>query len=156
VDFTQCIGHELNPGPWFLVSQERITAFAECTEDRQFIHVDPIRAAHSPFEGKIAHGFLTLSLLAPMCSEGFSALKRGGIGLNYGLEKVRFLMPVRARIRIRAHMKILEVREKKPGSAVVRFGVLVEIEHESKPVLIAEWLVMWLPAESAGRPPVPR
>ena len=156
MDLTQCIGHELNPGPWFLVSQERITAFADCTEDKQFIHVDPIRAAHSPFEGTIAHGFLALSLLAPMCSEGFSALKQGGIGLNYGLEKVRFLMPMRAGKRIRAHMKILEVREKKPGSVVVRFGVLVEIEHESKPALIAEWLVMWLPAESAGRPPVPR
>ena len=150
MELKQYIGRELNAGAWFLISQERISAFAECTEDRNFIHVDPARAELSPFKGTIAHGFLTLSMLASMCLPSVSELRQGRISVNYGFEKVRFLNPVHAGKRIRAHVRVLEIRDKEAGSSVVRLGVSVEIENESRPALVADWLVMWLPEDAPG------
>ena len=111
------IDHELAPGTWLVVSQDRINSFAACTEDWQFIYVDPERAARSSLGGTVAHGFLTLSMLGAMCQETFSRLKQHAIGLdavglNYGIDKVRFLRPIRAGRRIRAHTKLLNVRKK--------------------------------------------
>jgi acyl dehydratase len=148
------IGHELALGAWFVVSQDRINSFAACTEDWQFIHVDSERAARSSLGGTIAHGFLTLSMLGAMCQETFSRLKQhviglDAVGLNYGIDKVRFLRPVHAGKRIRAHTKLLDLREKATGRMVVSFGVAVEIEGEEKPALVAEWLVMWIWEASA-------
>lgn len=138
------IGHEFTPSRWIEIDQDRINAFAECTEDRQFIHVDPSQAAKTPLGGTIAHGFLVLSLLAPLCVESTVVPEGCTMGLNYGFGKVRFLTPVRSGKRIRALVKVLDINDKEPGRLVVHHGVTVEIEGETKPALVAEWLIAWM------------
>ena len=128
-------------GAWFEIDQDRIAAFAEATEDRQWIHLDRDRAASGPFGGTIAHGFLTLSLM-PMLGASTDGPKVGGVkmGVNYGCNKVRFLSPVRSGKRVRSHVKLLELEEKRPGQWQQTNEVTVEIEGEEKPALIAEWI----------------
>ena len=135
------IGQEVGVSDWILIDQARIDAFAACTEDDQFIHIDPIRAADTPFGGTIAHGFLTLSLI-PMLGASTDGPKVGGVkmGVNYGGNKVRFLAPVRSGKRVRSHVKLLELEEKRPGQWQQTNEVTVEIEGEEKPALIAEWI----------------
>jgi acyl dehydratase len=134
------IGSETGVSEWILVDQERIDSFAEVTEDRQFIHVDPQAAARTPFGGTIAHGFLSLSLLSRMAED---ALLRPGeikMGVNYGFERVRFLSPVRAGKRVRGRFRLLRFEEQRPGQWQFAHEVTVEIEGEEKPALIAEWI----------------
>ncbi|WP_315760881.1 MaoC family dehydratase [Sphingomonas sp. Y38-1Y] len=126
---------------WVTVGQSMIDAFAEATGDRQYIHVDTVRAAATPFGGTIAHGFLTLSLM-PMLSQRTEGLAIEGVamGVNYGGNRVRFLTPVRSGSRVRGHFKLLELTEKRPGQWQQTTEFTVEIEGEDKPALIAEWI----------------
>ena len=136
------IGEELAVSDWLELDQARIDAFAACTEDFQWIHVDRERAAAGPFGGTIAHGFLTLSLLPRLTSGVWAA----GMGLeamlNYGLDRVRFLTPVRAGARLRNRLRLVSVEPKGPGRTLIAFENTVEIEGEPKPALIANTLVM--------------
>ena len=119
-----------------------IDAFAEATGDHQFIHVDPERAAATPFGGTIAHGFLTLSLMPLLHSKVTDAPELAGalMGVNYGGNKVRFLTPVRSGSRVRGRFKLLSFEQKKPGQFQQTTEFTVEIEGASKPALIAEWI----------------
>jgi len=134
------IGEEIGVSEWFEVTQERIDAFAEATEDRQFIHTDPEAAARTQFGGTIAHGFLTLSLLSRLASEVMLIPDGARMVINYGLEHVRFLSPVRSGRRIRARFALDSVDEKAAGQLLMRHQVTVEIEGEERPALVAEWL----------------
>jgi acyl dehydratase len=134
------IGSEIGVSDWIPVDQARIDAFADVTEDHQFIHIDPAAAAKTPFGGTIAHGFLTLSLLSRMAADAM--LRPDGIkmGVNYGFEKVRFLAPVRSGKRVRGRFTLLSFEEKRPGQWQFVHQVAVEIEGEDKPALIADWI----------------
>ena len=134
------IGHICEPTDWFEVTQEQVNVFADCTLDHQFIHIDPEAAAKSPFGGTIAHGFLTLSMLAYF-SESFSLSIEGGyMGVNKGFDKVRFVAPVPVGSRIRCHTTVAEINEKKPGQYDFEMEISIEIEGGDKPALVAEWL----------------
>jgi len=134
------IGEEVGVSSWILVDQPRIDAFADATEDRQFIHVDPESAARTPFGGTIAHGFLSLSLLSRMGAEAMLLPDSLKMAINYGLDRVRFLAPVRAGSRVRGRFRLDSVEEKARGQVLMRHTVTVEIEGEDKPALTAEWL----------------
>ena len=137
------IGKEVGLTDWFEVDQERINNFAEATGDFQYIHVDEERAAETPFCATIAHGFLTLSLLSKLSSmSGGIKLENSVMGINYGLNKVRFLNPVKVNSKIRARFELISAEEKKPNHYLLKHNVTVEIEGEEKPALIAEWLGM--------------
>jgi len=136
------VGTKLAPGEWVTVDQDRINVFADCTEDHQFIHIDEVAAAQTPFGGTIAHGFLTLSLLTKMSEGSGIALKGIVMGLNYGCDKVRFLNPVRAGKRVRAHSEIMSVDQKDANRFLIKSAVTVEIEGEETPAVYAEWLSM--------------
>lgn len=141
-DVQTLIGTDLGASEWVVVDQQRINAFADVTGDHQFIHVDPVAAANTPFGGTIAHGFLTLSLIASMMPEGAIVLKGIKMGVNYGFEKVRFLQPVPSGVRIRAHHRLKNFEDKGGGRYLVTTEVTVEIEGQDKPALIADWLGM--------------
>jgi acyl dehydratase len=141
-DIRSRVGEEVGCSSWLTVDQERIHAFAEATEDRQFIHVDPSAAAATPFGGTIAHGFLTLSLLSRMGAEAMLVPVGVRMGVNYGLESVRFLAPVRSGKRVRGRFTLDSLDEKAPGRVLMRHRVSVEIEGEEKPALTALWLTM--------------
>ncbi|GAB3285770.1 MaoC family dehydratase [Parahaliea aestuarii] len=135
-------GRKFEPGPWVTLEQERINQFADCTEDHQFIHIDQEKAAKTPFGGTIAHGFLTLSMLVKMCEEATVVPDNIVMGINYGFNKVRFLAPVRAGKRVRAHCEIANVEAKDGNRFLITQSVSVEIEGEETPALVAEWLSM--------------
>lgn len=135
-------GVKFPPGPWVTIDQARINAFADCTEDHQFIHIDEERAAQTPFGGTIAHGFLTLSMLVKMSEEEGVFPENMLMGINYGFDKVRFLAPVRAGKRVRVHSEILDVTQKDDNRFLIKSSVTVEIEGEDTPALAAEWLSM--------------
>ncbi|MEH6635412.1 MAG: MaoC family dehydratase [Halioglobus sp.] len=136
------VGTKYEPSEWIEVTQERINTFADCTEDHQFIHIDAEAAAKTPFGGTIAHGFLTLSLLAKM-AEGNGVIPENTVmGINYGFDKVRFLTPVRSGKRVRAHLEVISVDEKPGNRFLIKQAVSVEIEGEETPALVAEWLSM--------------
>lgn len=134
------IGEEIGISSWILVDQARINAFAEATDDHQFIHTDPAAAAATPFGGTIAHGFLTLSLLSRMGAEAMLLPDTMKMAINYGLENVRFLAPVRSGKRVRGRFTLDSLDEKGPGKVLMRHRVTVEIEGEDKPALTALWL----------------
>ena len=134
------VGQEVGTSSWLLVDQSRIEAFADATEDRQFIHTDPKAAAQTPFGGTIAHGFLSLSMLSRMAAEAMLFPDSVRMALNYGLDRVRFITPVRSGKRIRGRFRLDSVEEKAPGQLLFRHTVTVEIEGEEKPALTAEWL----------------
>jgi acyl dehydratase len=136
------VGTEIGVSDWILVDQARILAFAEATEDRQFIHVDPEAAAKTPFGGTIAHGFLTLSLLSRMAADVMLRPDGVKMGVNYGLDRVRFLAPVRSGRRVRGRFTLTSVEEKRPGQYQFLHAVTVEIEGEEKPALLADWIGM--------------
>ena len=125
--------------PWLEVSQQRIDTFAKAIEDFQWIHVDPARAKRSPFGGTIAHGFLTLSLLSHLSEMTFSFSDRK-MGVNYGLNRVRFTSPVPSGSRVRARFTLQKFEKLAEGGVQVTWNVVVEREGADKPVLIAEWL----------------
>ncbi len=135
-------GTRLEPSDWIEIGQDRIDTFADCTEDHQFIHVDQEKAAQTPFGGTIAHGFLTLSLLSRMVEGNGVFPENTVMGLNYGFDKVRFLAPVRAGKRVRAHIEIASVEPKDGGRFLMKQAISVEIEGEETPALVAEWLSM--------------
>ena len=142
-ELVNAIGTKLEPTPWIEVSQERINAFAECTGDHYFIHVDVEKAKQTDLGGTIAHGLLTLSLL-PYLMENFIVPENMLHGLNYGFDKVRFLAPVRAGKRVRLHAEVLDIERKDENRFVFKIGVTVEIEGEETPALIAEWMNLFI------------
>ena len=134
------VGQEIGVSPWITISQADIDAFADVTGDHQFIHVDPEAAKATPFRGTIAHGFLTLSLLSQMAAGVM--LRPDGIkmAVNYGFERVRFIAPVRSGKRVRGRFTLVRMDEKNPGQYQFVHNVVVEIEGEDKPALIADWI----------------
>ena len=127
---------------WVEVTQAMIDRFAEATGDHQFIHIDPVAVAQTPFGGTIAHGFLTLSLMPLLSSKVPDAPQIEGarMGVNYGGNKVRFLTPVRSGSRVRGRFTLLAFDEKRPGQFQQTTNFVVEIEGQDKPALIAEWI----------------
>jgi acyl dehydratase len=136
------VGKEIGTSSWLTVDQARIDEFAEATEDRQFIHVDPAAAAQTPFGGTIAHGFLSLSLLSRMGAETMMIPDGVKMGVNYGLDRVRFLAPVKSGARVRGRFMLDSVEEKAPGQLLLRHVVTVEIEGQEKPARTAQWLTL--------------
>ena len=141
-ELADLIGTELGVSRWFEIDQARIDAFAEITEDRQFIHVDPEAAKATPFGGTIAHGFLTLSLASAMTYDAVPPLEGVVMGVNYGFDKLRFLAPVPVGSRIRGRFRLLSAEDKGNGRWLLKHELTVEIEGSEKPALIAEWLGM--------------
>lgn len=128
--------------PWVSVSQSRIDGFAEVTEDRQFLHVDPVRAAQSVFGGTVAHGFLTLSLLSHLFETTAMGLPPVAEGVNYGLDRVRFLAPVPSGARIRGRFALTGAEPRDGGWTLLRIAAQIEIEASERPALAADWLAL--------------
>lgn len=147
----QFVGRELGTSEWVTVDQNRIDQFAACTGDHQWIHVDVERARReSPFGGPIAHGYLTLSLIGPMTMEVGAIPPDAAAGLNYGLDKVRFIAPVRAGARVRNRVTLLTAEPQGGGRVLLKLQCTLEIDGEAKPALVAETLCMLI-----GRRDVP-
>ncbi len=143
------VGSELGVSDWMVVGQERINEFAECTGDRQWIHVDVDRARReSPFGGPVAHGYLTLSLIGPLSLDVGVVPADAAAGFNYGLDKVRFLAPVPAGGRVRLRVVLDNVEEKNNGQLLVKTKNTIEIENSDKPALIAEALALLVPGKT--------
>lgn len=137
------IGKEVGVTDWIEIDQDRINKFADATGDHQYIHVDVERAAKTPFGSTIAHGFLTLSLMSMLSSNnGGIKLENTVMGINYGLDKVRFINPVKVGKKIRARFELVSAVEKKPKHYLMKHNVTIDIDGEEKPALIAEWLGM--------------
>jgi len=135
----QRVGEEVAVSPWVDVTQKRIDTFARAVDDPQWIHVDRERAKRSPFGGTIAHGFLTLSLLSHLSERTFSFAERK-MGVNYGLNRVRFTAPVPSGSRVRARFTLRKFERLDDGGIQVTWSTVVEREGSDKPVLVAEWL----------------
>jgi acyl dehydratase len=137
--FKAMVGTEIGVSDWFTITQEQINQFADCTHDHQFIHVDPEAAAKTPFGSTIAHGFLTLSLLSAMVYQ-MPSIEGVTMGVNYGMNKMRFVSPVKVGARIRGRFVLADFVEIRPGEVQSTLAVTVEIEGQDKPALVAEWL----------------
>jgi acyl dehydratase len=135
------VGQELGVTDWVVIDQDRIDRFADCTGDHQWIHVDVERAKQSPYGTTVAHGFLCLSLLAPAQTSIVVPSDAGQV-LNYGLDRVRFMAPVKAGSRLRTRVQLVSSEDKGPGRVLIKTKNTVEIEGEEKPALIAEMLVL--------------
>lgn len=134
---------EIGLSPWRVVSQQMIDQFADATDDHQFIHVDPERAAReTPFGGTIAHGFLSLSLLSAMTFETLPPLEGAGVGINHGFDKIRFITPVKSGARIRTRFVLANVNARPSGWVHIDYDVTIEIENSQKPALTARWLTL--------------
>jgi acyl dehydratase len=145
------IGQELGVSGWMTVDQSRINAFADCTEDHQWIHVDVDRAKReSPFRAPIAHGYLMLSLIAPLSMEIGVLPQDVAAGFNYGLDKVRFPAPVRAGARVRLRVVLVGIEPKDAGQLVIKMRNTLEIEGSDKPAIVAETLAMLVPRKATG------
>ncbi len=144
IELPTLAGQELEVSSWLEITQERVNQFADVSNDHQFIHVDSEKAAKTPFRGTIAHGFLILSLISYLTAEKVIQPEGLIMGINYGMDKVRFLQPVRMGQRIRAHQKVLEVTEKSHTKWLFKTRVTIEIENSEKPALIAEFLAMYI------------
>lgn len=141
-------GTEVGVSPWRTVSQAIIDGFADATDDHQFIHVDPERAAReTPFGGTIAHGFLVLSLLSAMTYETLPRLQGEGAGINYGFDRIRFVTPVKAGARVRARFFLAEVNVRPSGVVQMSYDVTIEVENTVKPALTARWLTLTMPRD---------
>jgi acyl dehydratase len=134
------VGLSVGVSDWIVVGQDRISEFADATDDHQFIHVDPAAAAAAGFGGTIAHGFLTLSLLSRMAADAMLIPDTARMAVNYGLDRVRFLAPVKSGARVRGHFTLESAEEKAPGQLLLKHQVTVEIEGQEKPALTAQWL----------------
>ncbi|MCO5070683.1 MAG: MaoC family dehydratase [Rhizobiaceae bacterium] len=147
-DLQNSAGSEVGVSPWREVTQRMIDLFADATDDHQFIHCDPERAAReTPFGGTIAHGFLTLSLLSTMTYETLPPLAGGGMAINQGFDSIRFITPVKTGARIRTRFTIAEVKVRPSGWVHVNYDVTIEIENIVKPALTARWLTVIAPKE---------
>lgn len=141
-DYLALKGTSLGASDWIEVDQGRIDRFADTTEDHQFIHIDPERAKATPFGTTIAHGYLTLSLLSKMAYGVMPGIEGSKMGVNYGLNSVRFLAPVKSGSRVRGHFTMKDVTERSAGVVQSTVEVSVEIEGETKPALAAEWVTL--------------
>ena len=139
-DLKRKIGLEVGVSKWFTIDQERINKFADVTEDWQYIHVDSVAAMNTPFNGTIAHGFLTVSLLSSMYYDAIPALEGSELGVNYGFDKIRFLSPVRAGSRVRGRFELIDIREVRDLEVSTNWRVEVEIENFDNPALVAQWI----------------
>ncbi len=148
-DLKDWTGRELAPSPWLRIDQERINAFADCTSDHQFIHLDAERAAReTPFRTTIAHGFLTLSLSVHLESPDLSELEDLGFVINYGLDQLRFVHPVPVDSRVRVHSRLAEARDRGAGRLLIRLDRHMEIEGQEKPAWVAQQLFMLIARDS--------
>jgi len=137
------VGEEVGVSDWFAVAQSRIDAFADATDDHQWIHIDAERArSESPFKTTIAHGFLTLSLLPQLAAQAVRVAGDFKMGINYGLNRLRFVSPVASDSRIRGHFTLQAVEDIAGGAQII-WAVTVEVEGGPKPALVAEWLVRY-------------
>lgn len=142
------IGTEIGCSEWRTITQEMINQFADATDDHQFIHVDPERAAkEAPFGGTIAHGFLTISLLSTLAYEALPMIEGATMGINYGFDKVRFMSPVVTGKRVRARFKLADADIRPSGRVLNNYQVTLEIENTLKPALVANWLTLAILAQ---------
>jgi acyl dehydratase len=147
------VGQELGVSDWVTIDQARINTFASCTGDHQWIHVDIERAKReSPYRGPVAHGYLSLALVAPLSMQVGVIPKDAAAGLNYGIDKVRFLAPVSAGARVRLRVVLAGVEPREGGQLVMKTQNTLEIEGSEKPALIAETLALLIPATGGGQP----
>ena len=144
------VGSESGVSPWRAVTQTMIDQFADATDDHQFIHCDPERAAETPFGGTIAHGFLTLSLLSAFAFETAPRLEHADIGINHGFDTVRFVTPVKTGANIRARFFLADVKVRPSGWIQITNDVTIEIENSLKPALTARWLTLTFIAPKDG------
>ena len=146
----ESVGQELGLSDWVTIDQPRIDAFAACTGDRQWIHVDVERAKReSPFRGPIAHGYLALAMVAPLAMEVGIIPRDAAAGLNYGVDKVRFLAPVPAGARVRLRVVLTGIEPREGGQVIMKTHNTLELEGSEKPALIAETLALLIPAKGA-------
>ncbi|MCF7981705.1 MAG: MaoC family dehydratase [Pseudomonadales bacterium] len=138
------VGQEIAVTDWLTIDQNMINQFAELTLDRQFIHIDPVRAKNTPFGGTIAHGLLTLSLVAYFVEKSEFNVEGFLVRVNYGFDKVRFLSPVPSGSRLRSRIKLLSAEEKRPGQLMLHIEVTGEVEGSSRPAMVAEYLELRL------------
>lgn len=136
------VGREVGVSQWLPVDQKMIDAYAELSGDHQFIHVDPVRAAETPFGGTIAHGLLVLSLLSSMSYEALPAIRGSAMGINYGFDRVRFVTPVPVNARLRARFVLAELTQRSADQVQTRYAVTMEREGADKPAMIADWLTL--------------
>ena len=139
-DLKKQLGLEVGVSRWFTIDQERIDKFADLTEDWQYIHTDPIAAKNTSFNGTIAHGFLTVSLLSAMYYDAIPVIEGSELGVNYGLDKLRFLSPVKVGSKVRGHFELVDIREVRSFEISIIWRVEVEIEGFEKPALVAHWI----------------
>lgn len=135
-ELEQAAGRDLGTSSWHAITQEQVTLFAEATGDRQWIHVDPARAVEGPFGGTVAHGYLTLALLPPLLAEVLE-ITDSSLGINYGIEKLRFPAPARVGSRVRLHAS-LRSAERRPFGVLYNVGITVEVEGQEKPAAAGE------------------
>jgi acyl dehydratase len=135
-------GHEVGLSDWVTVTQEMVDRYADLTDDRQFLHVDPVAAARTPFDGTIAHGFLLIGLLARLGQDLDLGLPPVAMSVNYGFDKVRLVAPVRTGKRIRGRFTLRQAVERGPGQWLVTIGTTVDIDGGTQPALVADWLVL--------------
>jgi acyl dehydratase len=143
VEYRGLVGTEVGLSSWIAIDQARIDAFAQATLDWQFIHVDPEAAKSSVFGGTIAHGFLTLSLISAMAQEALPTIDGAKTSVNYGMNSLRFVAPVRSGRQVRGRFMLTAVSDRSPGVVQATLAVRVEIENEPKPAVVAEWLVLF-------------
>ena len=143
-DFKNSAGTELGPSDWLLIDQERINRFADATDDHQFIHVDPEKAAETPFGSTIAHGFLSLSILPHLLAQIMPMPDGIVMGINYGTDKVRFSQPVNVDSRVRAMARIEKVSARSGGQFMIKTRVTLEIENRRRPAVVADILSLYV------------
>ena len=149
-ELSERVGSELGLSEWVTIAQPRIDEFASCTGDRQWIHVDVERSKReSPFRGPIAHGYLTLAMVAPLAMQVGVIPSDAAAGLNYGIEKVRFLAPVPAGARVRLRVVLAGIEPREGGQVIMKTQNTLEVEESEKPALIAETLALLIPAKGA-------
>ena len=139
-DLKEKLGLEVGVSRWFTIDQTRVDKFADLTEDWQYIHVDPDAAKKTPFNGTIAHGFLTVSLLSAMYYDAVPMIEGSKLGVNYGFDKLRFLSPVKVGSKVRGRFELSDIREVRPFEISTTWRVEVEIEDFDKPALVAQWI----------------
>ena len=138
--FRDNVGKFIGTSKWFVIDQSRIDAFADVTEDHQFIHVEPEKAAETPFGQTVAHGFLTLSMLSAMSYDAIPRVEGLKMGINYGFNKIRFVTPVVAGSKVRAHFTLQSSKIEKPGELTNIVYLSIEIDGSDSPALVAEWV----------------
>jgi acyl dehydratase len=138
------LGREIGLSEWLEITQEMIDRFADLTDDHQFIHVDPIAAAQTPFGGTVAHGFFVLSMIGKFVAAADFQMRGAEMTLNYGFDKIRMVSPVRSGSRIRGRFTLKSMVERAPGQWLSTVHVIIEIENAAKPAVVGDWLGLQL------------